>query len=156
MATALINRGMYVARRDGQFGENHFEICGGSADPFRVVSAWTSEAPNYNHTTNSCTARCGHYTQVIWWSTRLVGCGVARDAKREVWVCDYTPHGKHDRRTALLSPSYFTRPSKSADTLKQQFSRKATSGRQVISRPAHSVSLGASTSGLSLLQVLIQ
>jgi uncharacterized protein YkwD len=92
-ATALINRGMYVPRQDGEFGENLFEISGASADPFRVVSAWASEAPNYNHTTNSCTARCGHYTQVIWGSTRLVGCGVARNAKREVWVCDYAPHG---------------------------------------------------------------
>ena len=92
-ATTLIDRGLYAPRRDGHFGENLFEISGGNANPSRVVSAWMSEEANYDHATNSCKARCGHYTQVIWRTTRLVGCGVARNAKREVWVCDYDPHG---------------------------------------------------------------
>jgi pathogenesis-related protein 1 len=92
-ATRLIENGMYAPRRDGLFGENLFEISGGSANPFRVVSAWVSESANYNHVTNSCTARCGHYTQVVWRSTKLVGCAVARNTAREVWVCDYAPHG---------------------------------------------------------------
>jgi pathogenesis-related protein 1 len=92
-ATTLIEQGMYAPRHDGVFGQNLFEISGGSANPVQVVSAWASEAANYNHTTNSCTARCGHYTQVVWRSTRFVGCGVARNANREVWVCDYAPHG---------------------------------------------------------------
>jgi len=92
-ATTLIEEGTYAPRRDGRFGENLFEISGGSANPMQVVSAWASEAANYNHATNGCTARCGHYTQVVWRSTRLVGCGVARNANREVWVCDYAPHG---------------------------------------------------------------
>jgi pathogenesis-related protein 1 len=92
-ATMLIERGEYAPRRDGQFGENLFEISGGRATTASVVAAWVSEAANYNHETNSCTARCGHYTQVIWRGTRRVGCGVARDARREVWVCDYDPPG---------------------------------------------------------------
>jgi uncharacterized protein YkwD len=92
-ATKLIDTGMYAPRRDGVVGENLFEISGGSANPFQVVSAWASEAVNYNRVTNSCTARCGHYTQVVWRNTKLVGCGVARNAMREVWVCDYAPHG---------------------------------------------------------------
>jgi len=92
-ATTLIDRGLFVPRRDGQFGENLFEISGGGATSSSVVGAWASEKVNYHYATNSCTARCGHYTQVVWRSTRLVGCGVARNAKREVWVCDYDPHG---------------------------------------------------------------
>jgi pathogenesis-related protein 1 len=92
-ATKLIDTGMFAQRRDGLFGENLFEITGGIANPFQIVSAWASEAANYNEATNSCTARCGHYTQVVWRSTKLVGCGVARKATREVWVCDYAPHG---------------------------------------------------------------
>lgn len=91
-AKVLIDRGTFT-HQDGKFGENLFEISGGSADPVTVVKAWASEAVNYNHATNSCTARCGHYTQVVWRTTRLVGCGVARNAKREVWVCDYEPPG---------------------------------------------------------------
>jgi uncharacterized protein YkwD len=92
-AATLIDRGTFASRQGGQFGENLFEISGGSADPSRVVDAWASEAANYDHTTNSCRARCGHYTQLVWRGTRLVGCGAARKAKREVWVCDYDPPG---------------------------------------------------------------
>jgi len=92
-AETLIARGTYAHQPRGEFGENLFEISGANAKPFTVVSAWASEAANYNHEANSCTARCGHYTQIIWRSTRRVGCGVARNAQREVWVCDYEPHG---------------------------------------------------------------
>lgn len=92
-AKKLIDTGTYSPRRDGIVGENLFEITGGSANPFEVVADWASEAANYDHATNTCTARCGHYTQVVWRSTKMVGCGVARNATREVWVCDYAPHG---------------------------------------------------------------
>lgn len=92
-AATLIERGQFLPRRDGQFGENLFEISGGSASPSSVVGAWMSEEANYHYATNSCTGRCGHYTQVVWRSTKLVGCGAARNATREVWVCDYDPHG---------------------------------------------------------------
>ena len=92
-AATLIARGLFVPRRDGQSGENLYEISGGHAGPAQVVAGWMSEEANYNRATNSCTARCGHYTQVIWHDTKSVGCGVARDGRREVWVCDYTPPG---------------------------------------------------------------
>jgi pathogenesis-related protein 1 len=92
-ATSLMDRGMFAPRRDGRFGQNLFEISGGHATPARVLDAWMSEESNYNHQTNSCTARCGHYTQVVWRNTKLVGCGVARNEQREVWVCDYDPPG---------------------------------------------------------------
>jgi PadR family transcriptional regulator len=41
----------------------------------------------------SCRGVCGHYTQIVWSNTREVGCGVARDSNREVWVCNYNPPG---------------------------------------------------------------
>ncbi len=80
-------------RADGPFGENLYEVSGGSSTPAEVVSAWASEEVSYDQATNTCTARCGHYTQVVWRTTKLMGCGVARNARREVWVCDYDPHG---------------------------------------------------------------
>lgn len=92
-ATTLIERNLFMHSKGGQFGQNLFEISGGHATPSSVVAAWMSEEANYNRQTNSCTARCGHYTQVIWRGTKLVGCGVGRNAQREVWVCDYDPPG---------------------------------------------------------------
>ncbi len=92
-AQHLIQSGSFSPRRDGVFGENLYEISGGYSLPSTVVAAWMSEGRNYDRNTNSCSARCGHFTQVVWRGTRLVGCGMARDTRREVWVCNYDPHG---------------------------------------------------------------
>ena len=92
-AALLIKREAYAPRRNGQFGENLFEITGGTADAHDVVAAWAGEAKNFNPKKNSCSARCGHYTQVIWRDTKSVGCGMARGKGREVWVCNYDPPG---------------------------------------------------------------
>jgi pathogenesis-related protein 1 len=75
------------------FGQNLFEIAGGHATPEQVVEAWASEARNYDYRTNTCRARCGHYTQLVWRDTKRVGCGMARQSQVEIWVCDYDPPG---------------------------------------------------------------
>lgn len=64
--------------------------------PTQVADAWGSEKSNYNHGTNTCATRkiCGHYTQMVWKSTRKIGCGnaVCGDDS-QVWVCNYKPSG---------------------------------------------------------------
>jgi pathogenesis-related protein 1 len=78
---------------DSPYGENLFDISGDSATPAFVVGTWASESRDYNYATNTCRKVCGHYTQIVWESTKQVGCAVARDSKREVWVCNYDPPG---------------------------------------------------------------
>lgn len=92
-ANRLIESGEFKHRSYNQFGENIYEISNGYATPYRVVDAWASEAKNYEYNANSCSEVCGHYTQVVWRDTKAVGCGVARDDKREIWVCNYAPFG---------------------------------------------------------------
>jgi pathogenesis-related protein 1 len=92
-AVTLITRGTFVPRRDGVFGENLYEISGRSATPQDVVNAWASERAAYHYETNTCSGRCGHFTQIVWRDTKLVGCGVARGRSREIWVCNYDPPG---------------------------------------------------------------
>lgn len=76
-----------------------------------IVGLWASEAPFYDLASNTCDAAnpaneagtCGHYTQLVWRATTVVGC-----AKRtcttgspfgadfpdwDYWVCDYAPPG---------------------------------------------------------------
>jgi uncharacterized protein YkwD len=79
--------------RESEYGENLFDIWGDSATAAFVVGTWDAEAQDYNYAHNTCRKVCGHYTQVVWASTKQVGCGVARDSKREVWVCNYDPPG---------------------------------------------------------------
>lgn len=65
--------------------------------PTQVVDSWGSEKADYNYAKNSCAQgkMCGHYTQVVWRTTRKVGCAVAvcGDSQEQVWVCQYQPAG---------------------------------------------------------------
>lgn len=69
-----------------------------------VVQAWASEVVDYDYGTNTCAqgAVCGHYTQLVWRSSILIGCAYARCTANspfqdsptwDFWVCDYSPPG---------------------------------------------------------------
>lgn len=61
-----------------------------------VVDSWAGERADYSYPSNSCKPgkACGHYTQIVWKSTREVGCGHATcDSKDQIWVCRYAPAG---------------------------------------------------------------
>ena len=92
-ANELINKHQFSHNMAVKYGENLFEITGATASAAQVVKAWDAESRYYNYASNSCSAKCGHYTQLVWRSTKRVGCAVARSGGREVWVCDYDPPG---------------------------------------------------------------
>jgi pathogenesis-related protein 1 len=92
-AETLLSRGQFLHRPNSSHGENLFEIDGGRTLPERVVGDWAAEARDYDYHMNACAGICGHYTQLVWRTTRQIGCGVAHDARREIWVCDYDPPG---------------------------------------------------------------
>lgn len=92
-ADSLLARKQFAHRPKSPYGENLFEIEGALASPAQVVGDWASECRNYDYASNKCRKVCGHYTQIVWATTKEVGCGVARDSLREVWVCNYDPPG---------------------------------------------------------------
>jgi uncharacterized protein YkwD len=92
-ANRLIASGAFAHQPDDPYGQNLYAITGGAAAPAQVVAAWADEARSYDHSSNSCAGMCGHYTQIVWRATHSLGCGVATDPEREVWVCDYDPPG---------------------------------------------------------------
>jgi pathogenesis-related protein 1 len=94
-ADHLASERAFYHRPNPRFGENLFMIEGDNAlvPPEEVVRAWAGEARHYNERTNSCRGVCGHYTQIVWRSTREVGCAAARSEGYEVWVCNYNPPG---------------------------------------------------------------
>jgi pathogenesis-related protein 1 len=92
-AETLLARDEFLHRPRSAYGENLFDMAGAHASPTQVVSLWASEARNYDHASNRCNGVCGHYTQIVWRDTTGVGCGFARSARREVWVCEYNPPG---------------------------------------------------------------
>jgi pathogenesis-related protein 1 len=94
-ANTLVASGKFSHRPKPEYGENLFEITGAPESPRGVVEAWASESEDYDYRSNKCRNKCGHYTQLVWADTRRVGCAVARNSGREVWVCNYDPPGNY-------------------------------------------------------------
>jgi len=92
-AKNLLARREFSHRPNGKLGENLFAITGARSSTTEVIRAWADEARNYDYRSNRCSDVCGHYTQIVWRDTKQVGCGVARDNRREIWVCNYDPPG---------------------------------------------------------------
>uniref|UniRef100_A0A4W4E0Y3 SCP domain-containing protein n=1 Tax=Electrophorus electricus TaxID=8005 RepID=A0A4W4E0Y3_ELEEL len=75
--------------RGYQMGENLFQ----STTPLTwtdVVTAWHSEYKNYKYGFGSINGKSiGHYTQVVWYSSYKVGCGIAKCGDRYFYSCRY-------------------------------------------------------------------
>lgn len=97
-ANQLAANGCQLAHRPSnadKYGENLYWGSGGPKTAAAVAAVWAAEKASYDHASNSCAQGqiCGHYTQMIWSSTRYVGCGRATCNGGEVWVCNYDPQG---------------------------------------------------------------
>jgi pathogenesis-related protein 1 len=78
-------------------GENIY-ASSGAINPQDVIDGWVSEQQHYHHATNTCDPGyvCGHYTQVIWSTSVLLGCGISHcpnESFPNSVVCDYGPGG---------------------------------------------------------------
>lgn len=58
------------------------------------IDAWHSEVKDftYNGSANKLTA-VGHYTQVVWATSIMLGCGYAKCTNVNLFVCEYGPGG---------------------------------------------------------------
>lgn len=84
------------------YGENIF-ASSGSASPEQVVGSWADEKKNYEPKSGKCASGevCGHYTQIVWSSSKKLGCAKATcegdgplgGGSWEYWVCNYDPPG---------------------------------------------------------------
>lgn len=70
-----------------QYGEN----LAGNADVKQAVKSWVDERANY--LAGADFSKTGHYTQVVWRDTKLVGCGKAKSADFTIFVAYYDPPG---------------------------------------------------------------
>ncbi len=67
------------------------------------VACWTygtiqgTEVCNMSCSTNLHSDGCGHYTQIVWRKSLLLGCGVATCQNgmdsEDIWICNYSPAG---------------------------------------------------------------
>ena len=88
----------------GARGEN-IAAYGGTLSNAAVnaVDLWAAEASSYDYARNKCSGDCSHYTQIVWRSSKRLGCGVAACTTGSPFgksfpnwtfvVCDYEPPG---------------------------------------------------------------
>ncbi|XP_075766043.1 peptidase inhibitor 16 [Pelodiscus sinensis] len=86
----------------GRRGENLFAITD-EMDVEVAMEQWYDEQEHYNLTTAKCALgqMCGHYTQVVWASSKYIGCGTqfcktlhgVEDPDLYLLVCNYSPPG---------------------------------------------------------------
>ena len=81
---------------DSPYGENLFWATYETTNDV-VVESWASEEEYYNYDTNECAEgeMCGHYTQIVWEETKLVGCAmtICGNNGGYLWMCNYDPIG---------------------------------------------------------------
>ncbi|XAR66674.1 hypothetical protein NMG60_11012980 [Bertholletia excelsa] len=85
---------------EGEFklGENIFWGSGTSWTPTDAVRVWADEEKYYSYPTNTCAEgqMCGHYTQIVWKTTRRIGCArVICDSGDVFMTCNYDPVGNY-------------------------------------------------------------
>ncbi|XP_078588098.1 uncharacterized protein LOC144869084 isoform X2 [Branchiostoma floridae x Branchiostoma japonicum] len=103
------NRGDNYA---GSVGENIYAGTG-SYTAGSETENWHSEVSDYTYSSNSCRsgAVCGHYTQVVWATSKKLGCGVKLCSTLDTvnWsnanlvVCNYAPAGNFVGRKPYIS-----------------------------------------------------
>jgi hypothetical protein len=89
--------------RPGQ-GENLWMGTRGAFSPQLMIASWSAERarfrpgifPSVSRTGNW--ADVGHYSQMIWPTTREVGCAISSSARADLLVCRYAPAGNIDGR----------------------------------------------------------
>lgn len=80
-------------------GENLWAGTPRAFSPEAMVHLWSSEKRDYrpgvfpNNSRSGDIENVGHYTQLIWRTSRQVGCATAVGAREEVLVCRYSEAG---------------------------------------------------------------
>ncbi|CAH8539367.1 unnamed protein product [Schistosoma turkestanicum] len=63
-----------------------------------AMENWFREYNNYTYATDICTANCSNYKQMVWASTKHIGCGLNNCNKKLMIVCNYSPSAEDKGR----------------------------------------------------------
>ena len=92
-ADTLRDRGCQFAHSGGVYGENLAAGTQGIMDAAAVVGMWYDEVKHFNFRRGGFSMKTGHFTQVVWRSTKTLGCGRVQCNGLDLWVCQYDPPG---------------------------------------------------------------
>ena len=81
-------------RPNGKYGENLFMASGMEVTGAYPVEKWYSEIKNYNFHNGAFSPSTGHFTQVVWKTSKGLGVGTAKSKNGGIYVvANYDPPG---------------------------------------------------------------
>lgn len=92
-AETLKRRGCVLEHSASRYGENLAAATEGTLDPAAVTALWYDEIATYDFKHPGFSPATGHFTQLVWASTRQLGCGSVTCNGLDLWVCNYDPAG---------------------------------------------------------------
>jgi uncharacterized protein YkwD len=107
-ANTLRDKGCVFGHSPGaKYGENLAAGTQGALDPESTVQMWYDEIKLYKFPSGGFSMQTGHFTQVVWRSTKQVGCGHVTCKGNDIYVCNYDPPGNWEGqyRTEVLPAS---------------------------------------------------
>ncbi|XP_030374310.1 Golgi-associated plant pathogenesis-related protein 1-like [Scaptodrosophila lebanonensis] len=83
-----------LAHSKGHYGEN---VCMTTSNPVTCVKMWYDEIKDYDFRNPKFSLLSGHFTQVVWKSSKELGVGKAKSSQGATYVvARYTPAGNVD------------------------------------------------------------
>ncbi|KAI9897729.1 hypothetical protein N3K66_007585 [Trichothecium roseum] len=91
-ASSWISSSCKMSHSGGPYGEN---LAIGYPDPAAAVRAWGDERASFDFRDGGFSHETGHFTQLVWRSSRQVGCGRRDCGEGKGWyvACEYLPVG---------------------------------------------------------------
>jgi len=62
-----------------------------------ACNGWFGERVDYNYNNFTCDPKkeCGHYTQLVWSTSKHIGCGWYKCPDKDFIICNYFPAGNY-------------------------------------------------------------
>ncbi|XP_077973622.1 uncharacterized protein LOC120337973 isoform X2 [Styela clava] len=101
-AQSVVDTCIFAHSSGSGYGENLWAGTGNSIDG--VTTSWHNEISDFDLSSNTCSNVCGHYTQVVWWSSYKLGCAARRCPGTGNFLggndftlvaCNYSPPGNY-------------------------------------------------------------
>lgn len=106
-AKHLANTNTLVHRNPQVYGENIFKATGWDITAEEIMKTWYDEEKQYKYTDAKFSTMCGHFTQIVWKDSKLLGVGAVVRDKTTYVVCNYDPPGnfRNEYKQNVLPPT---------------------------------------------------
>lgn len=98
----LFQHGMLTDAKGRNMGQNLFAVLNAAKNDSEIVKLavknWYKESRLYDYNNPQYSPNTGHFTQLVWNSTNLIGIGIASQNNQKIVVANYYPPGNYQNK----------------------------------------------------------